>query len=120
MAFALIAHAAANGNNSVATTGGIDTTGAGLLVAAVATYSGSATVSDSKGNTWSPLTRYGAGGNKIQMFWSPPSTVGAGHTFTATSAGFSATIAVAAYSGQAATPFDAESGAAADSPGSIT
>lgn len=121
MAFALISNAAAATSDSVlpATTTGIDTTGANLIVIITAHYHetgrGPVTVSDSKGNTWTALTTYVAGdpGCKVQPFYSASPTVGTGHTFTASTAAGATyhVIAVAAFSGAHATPYDTINGA---------
>lgn len=119
MAIALVANAVAGGING-ATTGGINTTGADLLVIAVGHYAGTPTVSDSNGNTWTPLTQYGASGNRSRIHWCVPVTVGAGHTFTVTGAGLVPAIAVLAFSGAYATPYDTENGATSNQTGSVT
>lgn len=106
MAFALIASAAGQGSTS-----GIDTTGANLiLVNGGGSYGGSSTsISDSKGNTWTPLTVVGSpadAGSRIFYCYNP--TVGTGHTFSYAES-FSST-AVTAWSGAATSPFDVENG----------
>lgn len=124
MAIALVAHAgAASANSSTATTAGIDTTGANLLVASIAfiDFGGSNVVTDSNGNTWTALTEFGGSGasRAEKMFYCVNPTVGAGHTFTG-SAPFPS-VCVAAFSGADSTPFDQESGAVGSvQPGSIT
>lgn len=84
-------------SGSSATTTSVDTTGATLCVASfsdgvqTATY----TPTDSKGNTWNPLSinTPSAGNSRVQLWYAwdhggTPLSVGAGHTFTgATTAG---------------------------------
>ncbi len=95
MAYALIASVSAgSADANDVTTGSIDTTGATLLVASVAS-SAAVTFSDSKSNTWTALTITGRG----RLYYVLNPTVGAGHTFTATSAALAPSIAAAAYSG---------------------
>lgn len=67
------------------TTDAIDTTGATAIAIAVASFtSGGLTVSDSKSNTWTPLTQEcSAADNCIQLFFFCGGTVGSSHTFTA-------------------------------------
>lgn len=101
-------------NNTVATTGSLDTTGATLLVVVLAYYSGDPpTLTDNKGNTWTPLTEYTTGfdvANRIYYCANP--TVGAGHTFTGTSVSFGLIfLAVSSFSGVSTTsPFDVQNG----------
>lgn len=124
MAFTVLAHRIdGSASGSGFTTTGIDTSGADLIVGAVAWFGSTADFSDLVGgnsNTWTPLTPIGGGGGTgIQLFYCHNPTVGSGHTFTTTSA--FAAIAVIAVSGSAASPFDQESGASGVSqPGSIT
>lgn len=109
------------------TTSSIDTTGANLLIIAVA-YRAAGTslaVSDSKGNTWTALTAYGAS-TGIKLWYCQGGTVGTGHTFTVSGSLINASIAAMAFSGSAASPadqqngFDDTSSSNSTSPGSIT
>lgn len=115
MAITLLVHTIAGSTdaNSV-TTSGIDTTGATLLVAFVSTYEPNAagTLSDSKGNTWTPLTAQAeATLVRGRMFYVANPTVGTGHTFTVSGTSDFPSVAAAAFSGVATTsPFDAENG----------
>lgn len=121
----------------VVTTAAINTTGANLLVivAVGETNFAAMDVSDSKSNTWTPLTaQVNATTSKGVRIWysggSP--TVGSGHTFTAgTAVGdpfFFPSIVALAFSGAAASSFfDQESagdeqnaGTATIQPGSLT
>lgn len=96
------------------TTSAIDTTGATLIVAAVASYYGTNTVVDSAGNTWHALTEYGAGGqgDTVTIFYAFNPTTSATHTFSGddlASQGFTS-IMVAAFSGTDATAAVFEAG----------
>ena len=104
----LVAHAAMPAGGG--TTSAINTTGAKILVAAVSTYVSSGTISDSKSNTWVPLTANGSGGNAVaQLFYVVNPTVGTGHTFTSSGSYISASVA--AFAGVATTsPFDEQTG----------
>lgn len=113
MAFSRITGATAGSpDNNAVTTGGVNTTGADLLIACVAQESAVATcvLSDSKGNTWNTLTSSTEGAVKCTLFWSRPSSVGSSHTFTATQTGASPSISVEAWSDSAASPFDQQNG----------
>ncbi len=103
MAFALVA----NAGSGSGTTSAVDTTGADLLVAAVAYFDGAGTVTDSKGNTWTGLTPATPGsGRACRLLYCVPTSVGGGHTFS-TPSGFGG-LCVSAWSGvDTATPFDA-------------
>jgi hypothetical protein len=119
MAFTLIVNTALRSTNTTSvTTSAIDTTGANLLVLALSNYQPGpvATISDSKTNTWTPLTTYEqAGQNRIKLYYVAGPTVGSGHTFTATNATAQyPSVAVAAFAGAHASPFRAESGQAGD------
>lgn len=128
----LIAHAGAAGTANSATTGSIDTTGANLLVVSACWYPGTeadAVITDSKGNTWTALTRHGTVNVSVtanRLFYCYGGTVGSGHTFTTTATGGYHSIQVVALSGMAASPFDQQNGAqdsgiwVTRQPGSIT
>ena len=127
MAFALVAHVKATPGSGGGTTGAIDTTGADIIVVAVSWYAGGAeaAVTDSKGNTWTGLTKKTEAGNvdAVRLFYCIAPTVGSGHTFTNLSA--YPTICVAAFSGALAGGYEAESGATgvavtALAPGNLT
>lgn len=115
----LVANTAAQGTNSSATTSGINTTGASLLTAVVISYIGSAepTLSDSKGNTWTPGTvRTGGGANvsRARLWYVSSPTVGSGHTFSASGSTSFPAIAVSAWSGvDTVSPADQENGGGA-------
>lgn len=128
MAYSPIASAISAGGANGSTTGAIDTTGADFIALVVTSYvaSGAATVSDSKGNTWSARTYYTGSVVAAQIFYCQAPTVGSGHTFTCSGTSTFSTIAVEAFSGSTASPYDTESGAGNASsastiqPGSIT
>lgn len=111
MAWTLVNSAAGAG-----TTVGIDTTGADLLIAIGC--SENATITDSKGNTWTGLTQQANGNMRTQIQYCRGGAVGSGHTFTQ-AWGYGAVV-VLAFSGSATTPFDVEAGigSAGGSPGS--
>lgn len=121
MAFALIASTSESGStNETCTTPTITTTGADLIVINVGWYSPDArtlAVSDSKSNSWTPLTERenAASGAAQQFFYSKPTTVGTNHTFTAaTSSGGTPvypSMEVFAFSGSHASPLDQQTGA---------
>lgn len=129
MAIALVAKIAAGSSDGLSvTTGTIDTTGATLLVA-VATGTGSAdpTISDSKSNSWTELTDETVpGGESVRLFYSIPSSVGAGHTVTVDDSGHRPSVVFYSFSGtHATTPFDQESAGGNNfgstvQPGSVT
>lgn len=107
MAFALIA-SVASGAAATNTTANIDTTGADLIIAAVALYTAntsSYTLSESKGNgNPAQFSARVASPYKLQLNVWRPTVVGAGHNFTVTPAGGNniySGLAVQAWSGAA-------------------
>lgn len=95
------------------TTPAIDTIGAGILLVGIVSYESSTapTPSDSKGNTWTPLTASSiVAGARSQLFYSVPTSVGSGHTVTVSGAGNFSSACFASFSGGAASPFDVENG----------
>lgn len=133
MAFAKVAYAsAANGGAQSATTGGVTTTGADLLIAFVAFYNIGTPVlgdfTDNKSNTWTKRGNQVSGsGGSLTQYYCTPSSVGSGHTFTFASANTYMGLAVLAMSGSdTVTPFDQESagssptGQTSTQPGSLT
>lgn len=95
------------------TTPAIDTTGANLIVISVAFYSAGTglTVTDSKGNTWFPLTLRSTSSGNQQCFYAKAAIVGPGHTFTVSGTSIYAAIHVRAFAGATTNPFDVENGA---------
>lgn len=131
MAIALIANTIATPGANGGSTSAIDTTGATLIVVLTAEYLGGIghSVSDSKGNTWTPLTQQQAGAglySRVRIYYTIPTSVGSGHTFTFSGSGGHPVIMVQAFSGtKSSGAFDAENGASTNSagtlsPGSIT
>lgn len=114
-AFALVAGATLSGGSSDGNdfqSGTIDTTGADLLLACVADYDASAgSLSDSKGNTWTPLTAQDSTSAEAQLYYSVPTSVGINHSWNVACTGCFPTGSVAAFSGSHATPFDQQNGA---------
>jgi len=109
----LIAKTAKGSSSSGVTTDGVDTTGATSIQLAVSSYhiAPMPTISDSKGNTYTALSSYNDGTERIQMFYVENPTVGSGHTFTASGLSSFASIAVAAFKGGAtSSSFDVENG----------
>lgn len=119
---ALVAHTAFTGTGSGGgTTSGIDTTGANFIVIALATfYLANTPPTDSNGNTYLALSAQPPGGSGAisQLWYCASPTVGAGHTFTTPGAGYPG-LAVAAFSGVNASPFDNETGASGASISSL-
>lgn len=108
------AHAVANGTNG-ATTSAINTIGATLLILAISAYTGGPADNpdDSAGNTWTPLTTYAqaAGSFRVTIYYDASPTTSATHTFSNSGTGNYTSIAVIAFSGTGATPFNTENGA---------
>jgi hypothetical protein len=124
----LIAHRVDSLGPNGGTGGALDTTGADLLVVveAYSNNSGAGTLTDSKGNTWSQLTKRGTNGSGATVLWYAANAIsGPGHRFTITGSGTYSAIAIAAFSGSdLSSPFDLESGdslshSLADQPGTV-
>lgn len=104
--YALLTHTGAGSTdtNNVTTTG-IDTTGATIIVAELASWSAiDPTFTDSKGNSWTALSQAGdIGGHSYSKLYYciNPTSVGAAHTFTASSTSGAPSINVACFSGGA-------------------
>ena len=95
--------------------GAEDTTGADLLIVVGSWYDGSTadvTISDSKSNNWSALTKQVNGliDQSTRIWYSQGGTVGSGHTFTLSGSSTFPAIGIYAFSGVAASPFDVEVG----------
>lgn len=83
MAISLVASTEGSGTQNANTTGSINTTGANLIVISVAYQAGATpSISDSKGNTWTPLTQTSSGSTACRMYYCFNPTVGTGHTFS--------------------------------------
>ena len=107
--------------------GAIDTTGATLLVLALDDYPGvtGEAISDSKGNSWTPLTASTSGAIRVRLWYSFPTTTGSGHTFTVTGTDIFGSCAVQPFSGGGTHAFDQQNGTTSASgtsisPGSVT
>jgi hypothetical protein len=129
MAFGLFAHVAGSSAGGPGfTTSSLDTTGANLIVVLVSDYlPSSTTLSDSRSNTWTPLTaKNGSSQSRLQLYYCYAPTTDAAHTFTVSNSGGSyPAISVLALSGAANSPFDVENGGSTGSasslqPGSVT
>lgn len=103
MAWSLVANTAAGGTDSSVTTSAIDTTGATLLVLSMAKDANNNPVvlSDSKGNTWNMISYANQGACRNVLYYSRPTSVGSGHTFSNTGGFNYSSLAVAAFSGNA-------------------
>lgn len=111
MAIALVASTSGVGTDSSVTSGSIDTTGANLLVMNIAVDGGATpTIADSKGNTWNALTSSTLTVKNL-MYYSIPTSVGSGHTFSNTGASNYCSLEVETFSGVHATPVDQQNGA---------
>lgn len=112
MAIALVSNVKAAGANTF-TSGSIDTSGANLLTVVLTEASvGAATLSDSKGNTWTACTeQFNSVNPACVIYYAKNPTVGTGHTFTATGTSHFAVISAAAWSGaDTAAPLDQQNG----------
>lgn len=128
----LVAHTGNGTSSGSVVTAAINTTGANLIVVKVSWYSGSTangTLTDSKGNTWTALTRYNESVLPMatRLFYASSPTTDAAQTFTWTGASTFANVEVQAWSGMSSSPFDVENGATNGNnanttiqPGSIT
>lgn len=106
MAYELIENAAAAGGTNATTTSSVNTTGAKLIVIAVASYAVSAVpvITDTYSNTWTSIINTASvAAGRASLFYCLNPTVGAGHTFTATRTGGYQNLAVLAFSGAKAT-----------------
>jgi hypothetical protein len=99
-----------------AATAAVDTTGATDIFLMTGFDSG-ATVSDSKGNTWTGLTTTTVGGGSGRLYYCHNPTVGAGHTFSISLV--YCAVFMMAFSGGAASPFDQQSGGSTSSATSL-
>lgn len=118
MTIAVGPHVAAQGTSSTVTTGSIDTTG--MSFSAIVLGTGNATTpTDSKSNTYSPLTKRGANPNE-RMWYNENPAVGSGHTFTSPSvaSSFPALCALTFSGTLTSGAFDAEVGSSSVSPAS--
>jgi hypothetical protein len=110
----LVAHTSAVSVNSTSvTTSPINTTGANFIVVAVSSEARPGAFTDSSRNTWTALSQYGptSHGAGMRLLYSYNPTVSSTQTFTflETTPSYPS-IAVAAWSGVEASPFDAQNG----------
>lgn len=95
MAIAYLGSTAFAPDSTPTTSGAFDTSGATLIVATVTYRNGNpGAPTDSKGNTYTPLTNRGAAYCNQQMYYCENPTVGAGHTFTQFSSAASNNVSV--------------------------
>jgi hypothetical protein len=105
MAWSLVNHSTAFSTSTNATTPGVSTVGANLIILGVSQGNSSGlNVSDSNGNTWSPLSSQG-GQPYCQLFYCYNPVVSGSHTFSTTGAD-RASIFMAAFSYAVLSPFD--------------
>lgn len=104
------------------TTGIVDTSGANLIVLAVAAYTGvtlaAGDISDNKSNTSWVLAggaTYGPDATRIHTFYHLTPSVGTGHTFTVTKTSSFCSSAVASFSGAHTSPYLSQDGGNATS-----
>jgi hypothetical protein len=109
MPIAPVAFTEAIGNISTATSPPINTVGANLISIAVASSSGTPTLTDSMLNTWIPRTERGSAGSRIRIFDCFNPLTDTAHTFTVTG-GVGPSASIGAFSGVLA--FDQESAGA--------
>jgi len=119
--FTLIAHTIKSATNT-ATTVTLDTTGANLIVIAVCAYNGASKPSliDFYGNVYTPLASYSSSVPYVRLYYKANPVVGSAHTFTlneSVDGAFYGALAVQAFAGADATPFDQQNGAGSDTPG---
>lgn len=102
MAITYLGGVSAFSDPSPVTTDALDTTGADCLVVVVSSLSGTPTVTDSKANTWGApsLTRLDVDSVARLSCWvCLPTSVGTGHTFTATQASGIMSLSALAFAG---------------------
>lgn len=131
-AFSVVDHVAdKSGIGGSFTSAAMNSTGATGLVCGLTSYdlATEPTLSDSKGNTFTPLTVINITNLlRVRLLYVAAPSVGSGHTFTVTISGGNSysSVACLALSGMHATPFDQENGtpitpaATSAQPGSVT
>jgi hypothetical protein len=130
VALALTAHSVSGSTDNLQyTTPALDTSGANLLVVVVGLNADvAATMADSKSNSWSIAVQQTGGfaASREIIFYSTPTVVGTGHTFTITVVSSAPAIEILAFSGAAASsPLDQINSASGNfvstiQPGSVT
>ena len=121
MAYALIANTSkASPDHLAITTDPINTTNANLLIIVDSCdVSAPATPTDSKSNSWTGLTAKIGTNNYLRIWYSIPTSVGAGHTFTSNST--FASVTAMAFSGAAASSvYDGQETGAVNNVGSTS
>lgn len=120
--FAVVAHAIKGGIGATST--GVDTTGANLLIVLIGalTFNTVNSVTDSKGNTWTAGPTLTGGTVDIFVYYCYGATVGTSHTVTVTmNASSQASFEFVALSGATtSSPVDQSSTSGGPQPGSIT
>jgi hypothetical protein len=110
----LVAHTSAlTSNHQTVTTSALNTNGANFILVAAAAVIHAGTVTDSNRNTWTALPPNGLAGNGagMHLFYCYNPIVSSAQTFTYSDPGIVyPSIAVAAFSGVAANPFDVQNG----------
>lgn len=116
MAIALVAHLIAGSTNTNGfTSSSIDTTGANLLVYVLSNSDATATISDSKGNSYTLVTNNGGFGLFSGISYCKNPAVGTGHTFSCVATATSPSLAILAFSGcDTAAPLDVFNSAASN------
>lgn len=103
-------------NNNTVLSSSVNTSGANLLVCQVADYLavGAGTLTDSKSNTWTPLTTCSVDITRLQGWYVIGATVGSGHTFSYGATGsFPAINCIALANVKTSSPLDTEAHASA-------
>ncbi len=120
----LIAHAGASGGGSEATTGGVTTSGATLIVISASwlnNTSASVTISDSRGNTWTPLTARVSANVTTQLYYCYAPSVGINHNFTVAGSLTFPSIQIQAWGRMTiSSPFDVENGGGSTSSATVS
>ena len=105
MAISLVSHVEMNGPSGGGTSTSIDTTGANLIILAVASYfaAGSTTISDNKSNSYSLILTKSSFDSAVKLttWYCLNPTVGTGHNFTFSVGGSYPTLMASAWSGAA-------------------
>lgn len=126
MAFARVTALCGGGSTdgNTVTSNSVDTTGATLLVVLGANYQGSPApaITDSKSNSWTGpvVSASHTDTERVSIWYSIPTSVGSGHTFTATQTTSYPSILVYGFSGGAASSvFDQSNGNTVSGPSTI-
>lgn len=114
MAIALVTHVESGTNSNGTTSSSIDSTGGNFIAIGTTQYEpvGAPTLSDSKGNTYTALTREVNSSNQAnRISHCANATVGSGHTFTLSGTGQFPSLSACVFSGvKTASPFDQQNG----------